>query len=233
MKMNRELYYALITYLEQRELPTHIDKWTTAIIHQQYKQFESRKQVLYKISGERTLLVIHEHRKEEVMKLNHNRGHLGTNNTYYQMKQHSWWPGMEEDIRTFVCTCDTCQKYKQDRKDTTTGSAKIRPEPFAHIGLDIVGPLPITLQGHRYIIVAVDFFTKWIEAEVLKEANAQNIAEFIHKEIICHHRYQLEITTNRGTEFNNQLISNLLHTYQIKHIKMTLYYPKEIDKPNG
>jgi len=133
---------------------------------------------------------------------------------------------MEEDIRTFVRTCDRCQKYKQDRRDTTSGSAKIRPEPFAHIGLDIVGPLPVTLQGNRYLIVAVDFFTKWVEAEPLKEANAQNIAEFIHKEIICRHAKPQEITTDRGTEFNNQLIKTLSEMYSIGHIKTTAYHPQ-------
>ena len=67
---------------------------------------------------------------------------------------------MEEDIRQYVKTCDICQKQKQDRRDEIQGSAKPASGPFEHIGIDIVGPLPMTLTGKRYVVVAVDFFTK-------------------------------------------------------------------------
>ena len=226
MPMNKELHYAFITYLEQRELPKHIDKWIILIVQWQHHQFETRKQLLYKISGEARLLAIPEHRKEKTIALTHNRGHLGADNTYYLLKQHTWWPRMEEDIRTFVRTCDQYQKYKQDSRDNPSGSAKIRPEPFVHIGLDIVGPLPVTLQDNHYIIIAVDFFTKWVEAEALKDTNVQNIAEFVHKDIICRHSKPQEITTDRGMEFNNQLIRTLSAAYQIQHIKTTAYHPQ-------
>ena len=103
---------------------------------------------------------------------------------------------MEEDIRTFVKTCDKCQKYKKDKKMELIGSARIIVTPFYHIGMDVIGPLPLTLLGNCYIIVAMDFFSKWVEAQALPEANAQAIADFLHKEIISCYRTSAEITTD-------------------------------------
>ena len=62
--------------------------------------------------------------------------------------------------------------------------------------MDVIGPLPLTLGGNCYIIMAIDFFTKWIEAEALPEANAQVIADFLHKDIISRYQIPEEITTD-------------------------------------
>ena len=94
-KMNCELYYVIITYLEQRELSTYIDEWTTLIAKQEAKNFDlGPGQTLYKNNR----LVIPEHRKKETIKLTHERRHLRGTNDYYLLRQHCWWPKMEEDI---------------------------------------------------------------------------------------------------------------------------------------
>ena len=69
-----------------------------------------------------------------------------------------------------------------------------------------MGPLPKTLKGNRYVIVAVDYFTKWAEATAVKEADAQTVVRFIHTNIITRHGVPKEITSDRGTEFLNQLV---------------------------
>ena len=74
---------------------------------------------------------------------------------------------MEEDIQNFVKRCDKCQKQKQDQRDEHSGSSARSTEPFEHIGIDIIRPLSITLNEKRYVVVAIDFFTKWIEAEAI------------------------------------------------------------------
>ena len=109
--MNCETYYAIITYLEQRELPKHIDKWTMNTVQREAKKFDlGLDQTLYKNNR----LVIPEHRKHETIRMTHNKRHLGGTNDYYLLRQHCWWPNMEEDIRRFVKECTTCQKQKQD-----------------------------------------------------------------------------------------------------------------------
>ena len=89
-----------------------------------------------------------------------------------------------------------------------------------------MGPLPKTLKGNRYVIVAVDYFTKWAEATAVEEADAQTVVRFIHTDIITRHGVPKEITSDRGTEFLNQLVEEFERTYKIKHIRTTAYHPQ-------
>ncbi len=58
---------------------------------------------------------------------------------------------------------------------------------FQQIGIDIVGLLTITKRGNRYIVMAIDYFTKWPIAKALKEAMAKAVSKFIYQKIICEH----------------------------------------------
>ena len=89
-----------------------------------------------------------------------------------------------------------------------------------------MGPLPRTLTGKRYIIVAVDHFTKWTEARSLNHADAQSITQFIYEDIICRHGVPTILSSDRGTEFINELVTALTNMYKIKHIRTTAYHPQ-------
>src|SRR6201985_523304 len=151
---------------------------------------------------------------------------MGWKNTYFRLKQSVWWPGMQDDIREYVTRCKTCQKRQGHRDQEYASSVRITPEPFHHIGVDAMGPLPRTITGKRYIVLAMDFFTKWPEAEAVEEADAQTIVKFLHTNIITRHGVPKEITSDRGTEFLNTLVTEFERTYRIKHIKITAYHPQ-------
>ena len=75
----------------------------------------------------------------------------------------------------------------------------------------------MTEKGNRYIIVAMDYFTRWPEARALKEANALTVSTFIYEEIICRHRCPDFLQTDRGTHFVNELITQLLARFEIRY----------------
>ena len=77
-------------------------------------------------------------------------------------------------------------------------------EPFHHIGIDIKGSLLITLKENCYIIVTMDYFTKWPEARAISDIKADTVAQFIYEEIICHYGIPKEILSDRKTFFVNQ-----------------------------
>ena len=99
-------------------------------------------------------------------------------------------------------------------------------EPFYQIGIDIVGPLPITERNNRYIVVAIDYFTKWPEARALSETNAKQVSNFIYEDIICRHGCPKKILSDRGSHFNNQMIGELTKKFEIKHGFSTPYHLK-------
>src|SRR3954464_13655484 len=133
---------------------------------------------------------------------------------------------MENDIRNHVHTCDTCQKRKTNKDHVPLEMSRQPTKPFEHIGIDVMRSLPRTLTGKRYIILAIDWFSKWTEVEAVEEANAQTITKFLYYDIITRHGVLQEITSDRGTEFLNKLVEEMTRTYRVKHIKTTAYHPQ-------
>lgn len=66
--------------------------------------------------------------------------------------------------------------------------------------------VPKTPRGNRYIVVATDYMTKWPEAKAIKNANAQEVADFIYEDIVCHHGCPQYLLSDRGTHFRNNLM---------------------------
>src|SRR6266511_400780 len=87
---------------------------------------------------------------------------------------------MYEDIRGYVQTCDACQRRGNPKVNNILHPIELKA-PFQRIGIDIVGPLMITKKGNRYIVTAMDYFTKWLIAKAIKEVTAKTISKFIYK----------------------------------------------------
>src|SRR6266498_1817700 len=143
----------------------------------------------------------------------------------YKLKERYYWPKMKDDIKSYVQTCDQCQRRGKTTDENKLHSIKIK-EPFYQWGIDIVGPLTETSRGNKYIVVAIDYFTKYPEVRALANANARNVANFLYEDIICRHGCPRKIISDRGTHFNNQVIENLLERFKIRHNLSTPYHPK-------
>src|ERR1044071_7896703 len=90
----------------------------------------------------------------------------------------------------------------------------------------IIRPLPMTEDGNRYIIVAVDYFSKWLEARPLRHTNATLVAMFIYEEIICRYRPPAVIQSDQDTHFINQVIEQLTERFKIKYSISSVYHPQ-------
>eukprot|EP01018_Ginkgo_biloba_P009792 Gb_07726 [translate_table: standard] len=99
--------------------------------------------------------------------------------------------------------------------------------PFAKWGLDFVGPInPPSSAGHRYIVTATDYMTKWVEAVPLKKIDQETTPDFIYQWIMCRFGVPLEIVSDRGAQFMSQLVATLMEQLQIKHLFFVAYHPK-------
>src|SRR3954447_10150736 len=225
--MNNDVYYGLVKTLSGASAINNLPENVLHTINHIISQYTLKDNILtHRKTGK---IVIAENNKDKILKLAHNHplaGHLGQKNTYAKINNRYYWPGLTTDVINHVKACDVCQKRKKGKMIAEMTSTKIVPEPFHHVGIDVIGPLPVTLTGKRYIVVAVDYFTKYVEAETLETADAQTIATFVHKEIICRHGIPKILTSDRGTEFINELIANLATVYKIKHIRTTAYHPQ-------
>ncbi len=75
----------------------------------------------------------------------------------------------------------------------------------------------MTREGNRYIVVAIDYFSRWPEARSLKAANSNTVAIFLYEEIICRFRTSKILQSDRGTHFMNEVIQRLTKKFKIKH----------------
>ena len=111
-------------------------------------------------------------------------GHKGVAKTYKRIRNDFFWDGMKQEISDFVISCKDCQMNKLVRVKTRL-PMKITDtptEPFERIQEDIVGPLPITEKGNRYILTIQDNFSKYCEAIALSEIDSVTVARAFGEE---------------------------------------------------
>ena len=152
-------------------------------------------------------------------------GHFAFDGTYQRIAARYHWPTMRKDVKDYVNACDVCQRNVGNKKPAPLHPIKIG-QPFDRIGIDLVGPLPETKQGNKYIIVATEYLTKWPEAKAIPSKHAEVIAPFIYEEIICRHGCPREILSDQGTEFCNQVVNSMCNLFNVRHVLASAYHPQ-------
>ncbi|GAU51501.1 hypothetical protein TSUD_76100 [Trifolium subterraneum] len=124
-----------------------------------------------------------------------------------------YWPTMQNDAKDHVLKCDKCQRHG-DMHLAPANELKtlISPWPFAWWGMDILGPFPTAARQVKYLIVAVDYFTKWIEAEPLAKISASNILRFFKRNVLARFGIPQVVVTDNGTQFTNKKFQEFLAT---------------------
>ena len=123
-----------------------------------------------------------------------------------------YWETIFEDCKWHVQTCRACQFQGKPKKNNELHPIPIG-EPWEWIGIDIVGPLPVTERGNKYIVTCIDYMTKWAEAKPLPDKSAMQVAWFIYNEIICRYGCSAIIQSDNELEFVNEIIKRLLEKF--------------------
>jgi hypothetical protein len=100
------------------------------------------------------------------------------------------------------------------------------PWPFAQWGMDIIGPLPQATQGKKFIIVAIDYFTKWVEAEPLSTITDKVCWKFFWKNIICRFGIPKILITDNGKQFDNKMFAEQCNLFGIQQKFTSVYHPQ-------
>ena len=93
---------------------------------------------------------------------------------------------MRQDIEIYARKCDKCQKHVPiPHMPTETLNSVTSPWPFAQWGMDIVGPLPTAAAQKKFLLVATDYFSKWVEAEAYVSIKDKDVKRLVWKNIVC------------------------------------------------
>ncbi|RDX85668.1 Retrovirus-related Pol polyprotein from transposon opus, partial [Mucuna pruriens] len=128
-----------------------------------------------------------------------------------------YWPILKRDCMDYVKKCDKCQKFAEGHKAPPENLHHVMsPWPFFKWGVDILGPFPPAPGQVKFLIVAVDYFTKWIEAEPVATITAERVKRFYWKKIVCRFGIPAEIVFDNGTQFASKATAEFCQGLKIK-----------------
>ncbi|CAN6554924.1 unnamed protein product [Malus baccata var. baccata] len=154
-------------------------------------------------------------------------GHFGTQRTALKVLQCGfYWPSIFKDAKTFCLTCDKCQRIGGiSAKDQMPQVSVLNVEIFDVWGIDFMGPFPSS-YGFTYILLAVDYVSKWVEAKATRTNDSKVVADFIRSNIFARFGMPRVIISDGGSHFCNRTIDALLRKYSVTHKVSTPYHPQ-------
>ncbi|KAK8926051.1 hypothetical protein KSP39_PZI018317 [Platanthera zijinensis] len=153
-------------------------------------------------------------------------GHYQANRTARKALEAGYfWPTLFKDAHNFVRACDSCQRSGNiSRRDEMPQNMFLECEVFDLWGIDFVGPLPPSYKN-SYILVAVDYVSRWAEAQALPTNDARVVVTFL-KKLFSRFGTPRAIVSDRGTHFCNALMAKTLAKYGVTHKLATPYHPQ-------
>jgi transposase InsO family protein len=227
-------YSDIIQFLLTTRLPRDLNQEEAAVFLRKVRPYLLVKGILHKegVDG-RLRRCLEKNEVSIVMRAMHEEeagGHYAKETTTKKILAAGyWWPTLHKDVYFFVRGCDPCQRVGKPAHSRHHPLTPILPlAPFEKWGIDFIGPItPVTRSGrNRYIILATDYATKWVEARPTSKDNALTVARFMYEQIFTRFGPPLELVSDRGTHFLNEMIEELTNHYLIKHRKTTPYHPK-------
>jgi ribonuclease HI len=140
-------------------------------------------------------------------------------------RQGFYWPKAASDATELVQKCEGCQKCARDQKQPSSLTQIIQPTwPLQRWGLDLLGPLPPAQGNLKYVVVAVEYFSKWIEAKPLATITLVTVQKFFWQNIVCRFGVPKAITVDNGTQFEAEAfkkfyeqIGTKIHFASVRH----------------
>ena len=129
---------------------------------------------------------------------------------------------MRSDAAAYVQKCDQCQWQAFVLRSPAQDLISIpSPWAFAQWGIDIVEPLPTALAQKKLLLVAIDYFSKWIEAEAFALIKDKDVTQFIWKNIVCKFGIPRSIVPDNGPQFDSWAYRNFCQELKIKNLYST------------
>ena len=221
-------------YLETRRVDGFTDARRRSIEAKARHYFVRDGKIYRRMQGEipREVIGTNEKRLELLQQAHEEGGHKGTLALKHRISMRFFWPKMMKDIREFVRTCDRCQR-RDPRRFEEAGQA-VHPSDIGQTwGIDLVIMPPSS--GYRYVVIAREDVSKWVEAKAIKKKDAVSVARFILSSIITRYGYISRLKSDQGTEFMGE-VRVQLEKFGIRHVRTSAYHPQAngvVERGNG
>lgn len=154
------------------------------------------------------------------------RGHLSGKKTSIRIGEAGFfWPNLFNDVRMLVKNCDKCQRTGNiTKRHEMPLTGTVIMEIFDVWGMDFMGPFPIS-NSYEYILVAVEYTSKWIEDAATRNCTADTVVKFLQK-IVSRFGVPRIIISDNGTHFVNAKVRMFMKKNGIQHKRATPYHPQ-------
>ena len=154
-------------------------------------------------------------------------GHFFGERTAHEILQSGfYWPTIFKDCAEWVKLCDRCQKIGNiSSRNEKPLRGILVVQIFDVWGIDFMGPFPPSF-GNLYILLAVDYVSKWVEAIACPKNDANTVVSFLQKNILSRFGTPKTIISDGGSHFANKIFAKLMSRYGIKHIMSLAYHPQ-------
>ena len=226
-------YYDIKHFLQTQEYPIGASNKDRKTLRRLAGSFFLSENVLYKRNYDMVLLRCVDRHEADMLMHEIHEGSFGTHANGHSMAKKMlragyYWLTMESDCYKFAKKCHKCQIYADKiHVPPTLLNVISSPWPFSMWGIDMIGMIePKASNGHRFILVAIDYFTKWVEAASYANVTKQVVVRFIKNNLICRYGVPSRIITDNGSNLNNKMMTELCEEFKIVHHNSSPYRPK-------
>ena len=229
---NHNPWYAdIVNYLVKREIPKDLSRYAQDKLKKDARYYVWDDPYLWKHCAD--LLIrrcVHESEIMSILKFCHSNsagGHFGSKKTALNMLQSGfYWPTLFRDAHNFCLACDQCQRSGNlNARDQMSLTPIHVVEIFDIWGIDFMGPFTMS-NGYSYILLAVDYVSKWVEAIATRTNDAKVVVEFVRSHIISRFGMPRAIISDGGSHFCNRSFDALCKKYGVNHRVSTPYHPQ-------
>jgi transposase InsO family protein len=173
--------------------------------------------VIPKTLIKRAVLLVHEHFEF---------GHLGVARTLAKLKIHFYFENMSKVAAEIIKGCTSCRKYNHlPPQATPVRTSPLPNRPFEEVSMDILGPLPFTEAGNKYILTFIDHLTRYLIIVPIPDRTAHTVANAIRENLFCHYGAPARLISDNALEFTSSLVNNLCTHYHVTKVNITPYRP--------
>ncbi|VDI02082.1 Hypothetical predicted protein [Mytilus galloprovincialis] len=154
-------------------------------------------------------------------------GHLGVSKTFSKIRSRYFWYAMHQDVQHWCQLCDKCaSKKRTPRKARAPLQTYVVGAPLERIAVDVLGPLPTTQSGNKYLLVIGDYFTKWMDAFPINNQEAISVADVLVKNFVVLFGVPRMIHSDQGTNFESQVFREMCCILGIDKTRTTPLHPE-------
>jgi len=215
------------------DLPLQVtDEWYNHLLKsvqenpEKYEQFVEKDDCLLKqisVGNKeplRWVQVLPKNSRPEALRQAHDdetSGHQGAFKTFNRLRRQAYWPKMRREVHDYVKNCQVCQMQKSERRKAAglMGSTPVVSKPCEVMTSDLVGPLPRSTQGKTFLLVTVDYFTKYAFLKPLRDATARAVVNHIEHDIFLVYGCPRVILVDNGPQYRSREFREMCGRYGV------------------